>query len=61
MLIERETALAPNADDDLFALGRDLRMLYKEEIARALDIICRDSGLNPHRYLDDTLVPHGGE
>jgi hypothetical protein len=39
----------------------DLRHLYKEEIARALDIICRDSGLYPDRYMEETKVPHGGE
>lgn len=39
----------------------DLRYLFKEEIARALDIICRDSGLYPDRYLQETRVPHGGE
>lgn len=35
--------------------------VYKEEIARALDIICRDSRLAPDRYLQETVVPHGGE
>jgi hypothetical protein len=39
----------------------DLRHVYKEEIAQALDIICRDSALYPHRYLQETTVPHGGE
>jgi hypothetical protein len=39
----------------------DLRHVYKEELARALDIICRDSRLSPDRYLQETMVPHGGE
>jgi hypothetical protein len=39
----------------------DLRHVYKEEIARALDIICRDSRAFPDRYLQETTVPHGGE
>lgn len=39
----------------------DLRHVYKEEIAQALDIICRDSALHPGRYLQETTVPHGGE
>ena len=39
----------------------DLPHVYKEEIARALDVICRDSALHPGRYLQETLVPHGGE
>jgi len=39
----------------------DLRPLYKEEIARALEIICRDSRAYPERYLQETVVPHGGE
>ena len=39
----------------------DLPHVYKEEIARALDVICRDSRLAPDRYLQETMVPHGGE
>jgi len=39
----------------------DLRQLHKEQLARALDIICRDSRANPQRYLEETKVPHGGE
>jgi hypothetical protein len=39
----------------------DLRHVFKTEIARALDIICRDSRLSPDRYLQETTVPHGGE
>lgn len=39
----------------------DLRPLYKEELARALDLICRDSRFTPDRYLQETMVPHGGE
>jgi len=39
----------------------DLPHVYKEEIARALDLICRDSRLAPDRYLQETTVPHGGE
>jgi hypothetical protein len=39
----------------------DSRHVYKEEIALALDIICRDSALSPQRYLQETTVPHGGE
>lgn len=35
--------------------------VYKEEIAQALNIICRDSRLYPDRYLQETTVPHGGE
>lgn len=35
--------------------------LQKEELARALDIICRDSRVHPDRYLQETTVPHGGE
>ena len=48
--------LAPELDQ-----FTDLRYLYKEEIAQALDIICRDSGCYPERYLLETMVPHGGE
>jgi hypothetical protein len=39
----------------------DSQHVYKEEIARVLDIICRDSRLSPDRYLQETTVPHGGE
>ncbi len=39
----------------------DLRLKYKEEIARALDLICHDSRAFPDRYLEETTVPHGGE
>jgi hypothetical protein len=42
-------------------LETDSRPLYKEELARALDIICRDSRVHPERYLQETVVPHGGE
>jgi hypothetical protein len=33
----------------------------KESLTRVLDLICRDSRMAPQRYLDETLVPHGGE
>ena len=39
----------------------ELRLLYKTDLARALNLICLDSGLFPQRYLDDTTVPYGGE
>lgn len=42
-------------------LPADSQHVYKEEIARVLDIICRDSRLSPDRYLQETTVPHGGE
>jgi hypothetical protein len=55
--------LLPEAHRELTELDRpaDLRHVYKEEIAQALDIICRDSRLFPDRYLQETTVPHGGE
>jgi len=55
--------LLPEVDQLPTELDRpaDLRHVYKEEIARALDIICRDSRTLPDRYLLETTVPHGGE
>jgi hypothetical protein len=55
--------LLPAAPERLPELDRaaDLRHVYKTEIALALDIICRDSGSAPDRYLQETMVPHGGE
>ena len=53
-------ALIDEASPELDRVA-DARPIYKEEIARALDIICRDSGLYPDRYLQETKVPHGGE
>ena len=55
--------LLPEVDPRPIELDRpaDLRHIYKEEIARALDIIRRDSRILPNRYLQQTTVPHGGE
>jgi len=52
-----ETHLPPTELDR----AADSEHVYKEEIARVLDIICRDSRLAPERYLQETTVPHGGE
>ena len=49
---QKTTELDPSADS---------QHVYKEAIARVLDIICRDSRLSPDRYLQETTVPHGGE
>jgi hypothetical protein len=61
MSTETQSMLAPHEVNDTVINPRDLRQLYREEMARALDLISLDSGLNPHRYLHETLVPHGGE
>lgn len=39
----------------------DVRERYREELAAALAIICLDSRVAPSRYLEETMVPHGGE
>jgi hypothetical protein len=39
----------------------EIRQLYKEDIARALAIIARDSNVQPEHYLAVTTVPYGGE
>ena len=54
--VSPEDRVAPELDQFI-----DLRYLYKEEIAQALDIVCRDSSFYPERYLLETTVPHGGE
>jgi hypothetical protein len=59
MPVELPTEVAPcspEADD-----AAVMPHVYKEELARALDIICRDSRTYPDRYLQETTVPHGGE
>ena len=58
MPVELLPEVAPPAELDRAA---DLRHVYKEELARALDVICRDSRNSPDRYLQETTVPHGGE
>lgn len=54
-----ESAVESDIDFDLFT--RQLREQHEVELTRVLDLVCRDSRLEPHRYLNDSLVPHGGE
>lgn len=33
----------------------------REKLSKALEIIARDSRVEPRRYLEETMVPNGGE
>jgi hypothetical protein len=53
-IVDRIQPLSPEVETDPVAPSQ-------EELALALDIICRDSRVYPDGYLQETMVPHGGE
>jgi hypothetical protein len=53
--------VAPVAETTELDRVADHGSVPADEIARALEVICRDSQVHPHRYLQETTVPHGGE
>ena len=61
MFQETVSTLISESNDILALETFELRQLYKEDVARALALICQDSSLFPRRYLEDTIVPYGGE
>ena len=50
----------PVTEHDL-AESWEIGLAYPANVAHALELICLDSRSQPQRYLDESLVPYGGE
>jgi hypothetical protein len=61
MLLDEKTTPNDVTELDVARLAIEIRQLYREDIAQLLDIVNRDSNSRPLRYLEESMVPHGGE